>query len=212
MHIVDGVLNPEVLATGGLLTLGGVALGLKQLPTDKLPQTALLSAVFFVASLIHIPFGVTSVHFIGNGLMGLALGWSVFPALCIALFLQALFFGFGGVLVLGINTLNVALPAVVVFYLLRTFLKPDAAKYSFGLGALAGGLAIALSASMVALSLALSGEAFVEGAKLSLISHVPLILVEGLLTGSAVHLLIKVKPDFFIHTLPSNQHVKVQAT
>ncbi len=197
MHIVDGVLSVPVLMTGAVVSVVGMGIGLKKLPMEKLPQTAMLSAVFFIASLIHIPFGVTSVHFIGNGLMGLALGWGVFPAFFIALVLQAIFFGFGGLLVLGVNTLNIALPALVVYYLMSHFLVAQQSRSAFVVGALSGALGILLSALMVALSLALSGDAFIEGAKLAVLSHLPLMVIEGALTGAAVYLLIKVKPDFF---------------
>jgi cobalt/nickel transport system permease protein len=40
-----------------------------------------LSATFFVASLIHVPVGPSSVHLIMSGLAGLVLGWTAFPAL-----------------------------------------------------------------------------------------------------------------------------------
>ncbi len=49
--------------------------------------------------------------------MGLLLGWPAFPAILVGLFLQALLFQFGGLTVLGVNTFNVAVPAVLCFYL-----------------------------------------------------------------------------------------------
>lgn len=123
MHIVDGALSAPVLATGAVLSIAGVAIGLRKLDYNQLPQVGVLSAAFFVASYIHLPLGFSSVHLILNGLIGLTLGWVAFPALLVALLLQAVFFGFGGFLVLGVNAFNIAMPAVLVFYLCRKGLQ-----------------------------------------------------------------------------------------
>ncbi|RDE18252.1 cobalt transporter CbiM [Motiliproteus coralliicola] len=196
MHIVDGALSLPVLAGGAALALGGVAIGLKKMDYDHLPQVGVLSAAFFIASYIHLPLGFSSVHLILNGLIGLALGWAAFPALLVALILQAVFFGFGGFLVLGVNTFNIALPAVLVFYLCRGGIIAASPKVAALWGALGGASAIALTTILVAASLALSGEAFVLAAKATLIAHIPVMLVEGFVTGAAVLLIRQVKPEF----------------
>jgi cobalt/nickel transport system permease protein len=51
---------------------------------------SLLPTTFCVASLIHVPIGPGNVHLILEGLMGIVLGWSCFPAILIALFLQSI--------------------------------------------------------------------------------------------------------------------------
>ena len=70
-------------------------------------QVGILSSAFFMASLIHVPIGPSSVHLLLNGIVGLLLGWGAFPAILVGLALQAMFFQFGGITVLGVNTLNV---------------------------------------------------------------------------------------------------------
>ncbi len=92
MHIVDGVLSTPVLAAGIITTVLGTTLGLRSISDEKLSQAAVLAACFFVASLIHIPLGPSSVHLIFNGLLGLLLGWAAFPVVLIGLILQAVFF------------------------------------------------------------------------------------------------------------------------
>ena len=67
MHIVDGALTAPILATGAAAAVAGVAVGLRKLDYDRMPQVAVLSAAFFVASYIHLPVGFTSVHLILNG-------------------------------------------------------------------------------------------------------------------------------------------------
>ncbi len=113
-HIPDGVLSAPVLIGGGVAAAGLLAIAVKHLDDARIPQAAVLSAVFFVASLVHIPIGPTSVHPLLNGLMGIVLGWAAVPAILVALLLQAVFFGFGGITVLGVNVVNMAVPALVV--------------------------------------------------------------------------------------------------
>ncbi|OLQ80528.1 cobalamin biosynthesis protein CbiM [Photobacterium proteolyticum] len=192
MHIVDGVLSTPVLAVGITITVLGTGLGLRSLSDDKLPQAAVLAACFFVASLIHIPLGPTSVHLIFNGLIGLLLGWAAFPVVLIGLVLQAVFFGFGGLIVLGVNCLNIALPAIVIGLVVRPWLGRLPAV---ALGFAAGFGAVLLTALFVALSLALSGEGFITSAKLVVIGHLPVAVIEGVVSAFALKLLCKVRPS-----------------
>ena len=121
MHISEGVLAAPVLLTGAALTIAGSAVGLKKLDYDRMAQVGILSSAFFMASLIHVPIGPSSVHLLLNGIVGLLLGWGAFPAILVGLALQAMLFQFGGITVLGVNTFNVAGPAVLCYYL---FQKP----------------------------------------------------------------------------------------
>ncbi|PID42389.1 MAG: cobalamin biosynthesis protein CbiM [Gammaproteobacteria bacterium] len=193
MHIVDGALSVPVLAAGAVATVVGVAIGLKKLDYDHLPQVGILASAFFVASYIHLPVGFSSVHLILNGLIGVILGWAAFPALLVALLLQAVFFGFGGFLVLGVNTFNIAMPAVIVYYLCHRGIAGQ--KHAAIWGGVAGAGAIFLTALFVALSLALSGDSFLLAAKATMVAHIPVMIVEGFVTAAAVVLVRKVKPE-----------------
>jgi len=205
MHIVDGALSAPVLAMSGIAAITGCAIGLKKIDLDHVPQVGLLSATFFLASLIHVPIGPSSVHLILNGLVGLILGWTAFPALLVGLLLQTVFFGFGGVVVLGVNVVNIALSAVVVHYLFRRRLARRAGNGTvFIWGFLAGGLAIVLTTALVALALAFSGEEFLPAAKLVFYAHIPIMILEGFLTGAAVVLIARVRPEMF--RLPDRLH------
>lgn len=204
MHIVDGALSTQVVVAGTVLAVGGIALGLRKLPMEKIPVAGVLSAAFFVASLIHVPIGPSSVHLILNGLAGLVLGWAAFPALFVGLLLQAVFFGFGGLTVLGVNTLNIALPAVAVYYLCRRGVASSAPLTAAIWGGIGGGLSIMLTTVLVGLSLAFSGEEFLPAAKLVFFAHIPVMIIEGLLTAFAVYLAAKVKPELFTDMQPSS--------
>lgn len=197
MHIVDGALSNPVVIAGTVLAVGGVAMGLKRLTLERIPATGILSASFFVASLIHVPIGPSSVHLILNGLAGLILGWAAFPALLVGLLLQTVFFGFGGLTVLGVNALNIAGPAVLTWLLFGKLVErssPTSGAIWAGIG---GAFSIAATSFLVAFSLMLTGDAFIPAAKLVFFAHIPVMVIEALLTGTAVYLVRKVRPDLF---------------
>lgn len=194
VHIVDGVLSAPILIGGVSIAVAGVAVGLRSIEADRIPQVGLMSAAFFVASLVHVPLGPSSVHMLLNGLAGVVLGWAVFPAALIALLLQAVFFGYGGLTVLGVNVAVMTLPALVCYYAFRPALGRGAA---FGWGAATGAAAVALTGVAVGLALAFSGREFVPAAKLVLVAHMPVMVVESVVTGAVVALLQKVRPEVF---------------
>ncbi len=195
MHIVDGALANPVVIGSVILAVGGMARGLKDLDMERIPAAGVLSAAFFVAALIHVPIGPSSAHLLLNGVAGLVLGWAAFPAIFVGLLLQAIFFWFGGITVLGVNTLTIALPAVMVHYLCRSGARSGRTSVAALWGGLAGGLAVGMSAVLVAVALALSGEHFVVVAKLIVLAHLPIMLVEALLCAAVVALIRQVKPE-----------------
>lgn len=198
MHIVDGALSNPVVIGGALAAAGGIAVGLKSLDIDRIPTAGVLSASFFVASLIHVPIGPSSVHLVLNGLAGLLLGWAAFPALFVGLLLQAVFFGFGGLTVLGVNAFNIAMPAVLAWMIFGRLIGRGSPVQGAIWGGLGGAFAIAATTLFVAVSLALTGDEFLPAAKLVFFAHIPVMVIEAVLTGFAVLLARKVKPELFL--------------
>lgn len=189
-HVPDGVVSVPVLLAGAGLSLGGMALGLRRLTPERLPKAAMLSALFFVASLVHFPVGVSSVHLLMGGLAGILLGWAAFPVIAVGLVLQAALFGFGGLVVLGVNLTNIALPATLAGLLGRRLLaRPALAGAVAAMGSVAG------TAMMVALSLALSGREFLLAGQALAVTYIPLMAVEAVATAAMIGLLAKVKPE-----------------
>ena len=125
MHIADGVLTFEATAVISAVSAVAFYKAIKTIKEEEIPLTAVASAMFFIASFIHIPFGVTQIHLILLGVIGIFLGLSSFLAILIALILQALLLGYGGVVSIGINLFIMATPAVIVYYINKTeiFLK-----------------------------------------------------------------------------------------
>lgn len=194
-HIPDGVLSTPLLIGGAVVTAAAVGLAVRRLKPEQIPQTAVMAAAFFVASLISVPVGVSSVHLLLNGLMGLLLGWAAVPAIMVALLLQTVFFGFGGVLVLGVNAMNIAVPALVCALLLRGPLRRAGERGSFVIGAVGGAAAVVMTGVMVCAALALSGNEFVPAAKILLATFLPLTIVEAAVTGATVAFLKRVAPE-----------------
>jgi cobalt/nickel transport system permease protein len=161
----------------------------------EIPKVALLTAAFFVASLIHVPVGPSSAHLILNGILGILLGWTAFPAIFIGLFFQAVLFQFGGLTTLGVNTLNMAVPAVIMGALARPALRSNSGLFAMVMTAIAGAGAIVMSATMVAGSLALSGESFVAVSKLIFVANIPIAIAEGVLSVLIISFLLKTKPE-----------------
>jgi len=194
MHISEGVLPGPVLLSGAALATVGTAIGLKKIDYDQVMPVAILSAVFFIASLIHVPIGPSSGHLILNGLLGVVLGWAAFPSILVALTLQAVLFQFGGLTVLGVNTFTMATPAVICFYVFRPMLaRGNGSRFAAAFAC--GFLSILLSAMLTAGALALSGDGFREAAWVLFYAHVPIMVVEGVITAFAYSFLVKVKPE-----------------
>jgi cobalt/nickel transport system permease protein len=193
MHISEGILSAPVLISGGVIAATGTIIGLRKIDYEHIMPTALLSSAFFVASLIHVPLGPGSVHLILNGLLGVILGWAAFPAILIALFLQALFFQFGGLVVLGVNTVTMALPALLCSLLVRPWLNNPKTRPFAAFAA--GSLAIFLSALLMALALTLSDTGFYATARVILAANVPIMIIEGFITMFTVTFLARVQPE-----------------
>ncbi|MGF1658388.1 MAG: cobalt transporter CbiM [Rubrimonas sp.] len=201
-HIVDGVLSAPVLIAGGAAAAAGVAAGLRGLDDARILRAAILSAAFFTASLMMIPVGATSVHLLLSTLMGLAVGWAVFPAVLVGLTLQFMLFGVGGLTTLGVNTLNIALPGALAGLALRGLMGgltggegASAPARAMAVAGLAAACAVAATTAMVAGALALSAPGFAAAAPFVALVNVPLMAVEAAVTAFAVGFLMKVKPE-----------------
>jgi len=196
MHIAEGVLATPLLVGCTVLSAGGLLFGLRRLDDARMPLAALLGAAFFVASTVHVPVGVGSVHLVLNGLAGLLLGWGVFPLFFVALLLQAALFSFGGFLVLGANLLCMALPAVLCHLLLGPLLRgTPGPRRLFGIGIGCGLIGVGGAAAIASLLLALSGgRLFDQLIGLLLVAHLPVIVVDSLIGALVLGLLWRMSP------------------
>ncbi|BCR06248.1 cobalt transporter CbiM [Desulfuromonas versatilis] len=194
MHISDGVLPTSVAIGSYLLSAGLAAWSARRTRSADLPRVAVVSAAFFVASLIHVPFGPTSVHLLIPGLAGALLGASAFLAIGLGLLLQSLLFQFGGLTALGANALMMGIPALACGWIFQHF-KGQGRKRQATVGGLVGALGTALSALVLALLLISGGEDFLGVAKIALLAHLPVFVIEGLVSAFTIGFLARVKPE-----------------
>jgi cobalt/nickel transport system permease protein len=196
VHLSDGAFSEPWLIAGfaGLGFL--LTLALWRVREEDIPRIGVLTAAFFVGSSIHIKLAVlpTSVHLILNGLVGVVLGRRAPIAAVVGLLLQYLLLAHGGLTTLGLNACVIAIPAVLAGWcyplLRRLGLTP------FARGLLLGGGAAAGAVTLNFLVLLFGGkEDWSTLAKLVLVAHIPVVIVEGLMLGVIVRYLEKVKPD-----------------
>jgi len=196
MHISEGVVSGPVMMAGAALAFAGTAVGLKKIDYDRMVHVAILSSAFFVASLIHVNLGPSSVHLILNGIVGLLLGWAAFPAILTALLLQAILFQYGGITALGVNTVIMALPAVICYYLVGP-LTNRRPRYTFVAAFMAGAGSVGLAALGLGSALYFTEKNFLEVSILVMTANLPVMIIEGIVTGFCVTFLLKVYPEIF---------------
>ena len=194
MHISEGILSGPVLFSGYALAVAGTAMGLKKMDHEKIALVGILSASFFVASLIHVPVGPSNAHLVLNGLVGLILGWGAFPAILVALLLQAMFFQLGGITTLGVNTIIMAAPAVVSAWVFGAVIRRHHRWMNIA-GFACGALSVALSAVITGAVLVFTEENFFRISAIIMAAHVPVMIIEGVVTAACVTFLNKVRPE-----------------
>jgi cobalt/nickel transport system permease protein len=196
VHLSEGVLAPQVLAVSWGAAAVAIGVGVKKMSPAAMPRVAVLAAAFFVVSLIRVPLGPAAAHLVLNGVMGVLLGWCVFPALAAALLLQAVFFGFGGLTSLAANVLIMGGAAAVargVFVLARSRRESPAATAVRG--ALAGASGIAVGTALLAGALAASGREFSGVVVVLVAAHLPVAAVEAAVAAAVLWFLARVAPE-----------------
>lgn len=192
MHIAEGVLSAPVLIAGAAAAAAGIAVGLKRLDESRLMTAGLVGAAFFIASLIHVPIGVSSAHLLLCGLVGVMLGVSAYPVIFTALLLQGVLFEFGGLTVLGVNTTTMGTGALAAGMLFHAGVSRRRLMIA---GALAGAAGVLIAALMTACALAFSSEGFVASAAALLAAHVPIMAAEAVITALVVDMIARTYPE-----------------
>ncbi|MDT8861243.1 CbiM family transporter [Alkalihalobacillus sp. MEB130] len=197
MHIADGVISLPVALTTTVGAFGLLAYSIKGVREEEIPRISLLTGAFFVASLINIPIGPTSVHPLLGGFLGLVLGKRAPLGIFIGLILQAVLFQHGGITTLGANMILMSLPALFIYWLSRYLYHSSL----FLRGFLSGFLAIGLGVGLLIVLLLFSDQRYGEGVfsviRIVIFAYFPLALLEGILTGFAVKHLFEMKPNLF---------------
>jgi cobalt/nickel transport system permease protein len=155
MHIPDGYLSPSTCATLGAAMVPvwyRASAKLKQtLDVSRIPLLAMGAVFAFLIMMFNVPIpDGTTAHAIGVTLIAIILGpWAAVIAMSVALVIQAVVFGDGGILAIGANTFNMAFVAPFVGYYVYRFIGKNALQGSnrqMIAGAIAGYIAINIAA------------------------------------------------------------------
>jgi len=197
VHISEGILPSPVWAGSYAIALGVTGLALRRFDERRIPQVAVMTSIFFVASSIPVPIPGPSCHLLLNGLVGVVLGWSAVPAILLALLLQYLLLGEGGLSSLGANTLTMAGGAVAAYYTFRIRQLLPGRAWAGGLsGILATLAALGVSGFLYYGIMVLANPDY---RLISLVYlggfHGLLFLIEPLVTAFVVMFLVRVKPE-----------------
>jgi len=128
MHIPDGYLSPATSLVMFLVILPFWYVGIRKLRekvnAKSAPLIALLAAFCFIIMMFNVPLpGGTTGHAVGGALAAIILGPEVATiVVSMALIIQAIFFGDGGILNIGANCFNMAVVLPYVSYALYQWL------------------------------------------------------------------------------------------
>jgi cobalt/nickel transport system permease protein len=227
MHIPDGYLSPSTCAVlfGAATPFWYVALRkLKRRMTGALvPKLSLVAAFSFVVMMFNLPLpGGTTGHATGAALAAIVLGpWAGMLAISLALFVQALFFGDGGVTAFGANSLNMAIVACLIasfVYRLIAGRAPLSSPRRIAAASLAGYVAINAAALLTAVEFGLQPIFFHDAVGAPLYAPYPLAiaipammlghltfagLAESFLTAGALAYLQRTSPEILNTYKPS---------
>jgi cobalt/nickel transport system permease protein len=161
----------------------------RQVAGRLVPLVAVFSAFSFVVMMFNLPLpGGTTGHAAGIGIAAIVLGpWAAILAVSIALTIQAVFFGDGGVTALGANCFNMAIAGCLTAYAVyRTAAgrsAPDSRRRVAAAG-LAGYVSINVAALLTAIEFGIQPMLFTDSAGAPLYAPYPLaIAVPAMMIG-----------------------------
>ncbi len=221
MHIPDGYLGPPtyLAAYAACIPLWAIAARRlrEKLSARRAPLLAISAAFSFLVMMFNIPLpGGTTGHAVGGVLIAIAVGpWGAMLSLTIALTIQALLFGDGGITAIGANCLNIAFVMPFIGYavyrsLSKLFSSGEGKAVAAGIGGWVGLNAAALTTALMfgiqpLLHTGADGRALYAPYPLSvaipamMLGHLTLAGgAEGLITGLAVYYLRRSQPAWIL--------------
>ena len=218
MHVPDGYISPVMTLATGLVTVPVWAIATQKvkkiLNNRTIPLLAIFSALSFTIMMFNVPVpGGTTAHGVGGTLAAIILGpWAAVIVVSVALIIQALFFGDGGILAIFVNCLTMAIILPFVGYATYRLaatgspLLSNRRAWAAGIGGYVG---ITVAALVVGIFLGLQPILFNDAGKplyspYGLEAAVPAMLiahmfgasvVEAVITGLGVAYLQKRHPD-----------------
>ena len=182
MHIPDNYLSPATCAVMGAAMAPVWAVAVRKVTREvssaKVPLLGIGAAFSFLIMMFNIPLpGGTTGHAVGGVLMAVVLGpWSACISVSIALLIQALMFGDGGILSLGANCFNMAFVIPFLGYFIYAFVRDRARSERGRMAGLAAGAYVGLvvAALLTAIELGVQPVLFRDPSGLPLYNPYPL--------------------------------------
>ncbi|HBA82786.1 MAG TPA: cobalamin biosynthesis protein CbiM [Verrucomicrobia bacterium] len=206
MHMADALLAPAVGlafygAAAGLLAVSARRTAREGSYERKIPLMGVLGAFVFAAQMINfaVPGTGSSGHIGGGLLLAILLGpWAAFLVIASVLTIQCLFFADGGLLALGCNLFNLGFwPSFVGLALYRKLYGPSVGRLALA-AILAAVVSLELGAFSVVFETLLSGRSELPFSRFGAVMlgiHLPIAVVEGLVTAGVVQFVTRLMPD-----------------
>ena len=203
LHAPDGFFSMPVAIAGYLLAAAFIGIAIRRANKDLneriVPMMGVMAAFIFAAQMINFPVaGGTSGHLIGGALAAIILGpWAAILVMTAVVGMQALLFQDGGLVVLGINLLNMSIASVLAGYGVYWLARKIGASFTHLLigGFIAAWLSVIVAAASTALMLGLSGTTPLALALPTMIGvHMLIGIGEGLITVFALSFIRAARP------------------
>ena len=214
LHAPDGFFSLPLAIVGYIVAALVIALAVRRTHSElnerMVPMMGVMAAFIFAAQMINFPVaGGTSGHLIGGALAAIILGpWAAILVMTAVVGLQALLFQDGGLVVLGINLINMSIVSVLMGYgTYRLVVKiGSSARPTLFVGGFAGAwISVMMAAIFTALALALSGTSPLSLALPALaIVHALIGIGEGLITVFALSFIRAARPEL-LRVRPQSQ-------
>jgi cobalt/nickel transport system permease protein len=204
MHIPDGFLSPPVwgafdVVSGSFLACAMQQVG-RRVEERAVPLMGVLAAFVFAAQMVNLPIaGGVSAHFLGGALVAILLGpWSGLVLISTILIVQCFLLQDGGIAALGANVWNMGILGSFGAYWVARGVQAlmRSPRALFWSGFLAAWVTIVVSSLSCASMLSVS-HVVAWKVSLSLLSgvHAVLGILEGLVTGTILVSISKIRPD-----------------
>lgn len=189
MHIPENYLSPSTCAVLGAVMVPVWLLAIRKVketvPREKLPLLGIAAAFSFLAMMFNVPLpGGTTGHAVGGTLIAILFGpYAACLAVSVALLIQALFFGDGGILAFGANCFNMAFALPFTGYFVYQGLKKmiSSETVAAAVGAYVG---INVAAFCAAVEFGIQPMLFTDGAGQALYCPYPLwISIPAMMVG-----------------------------
>ena len=187
MHIADGVVPASWCVAAHAVSWGALYWLGRRIATDEVVRLGMLASASFAISLVHFPLGGTSVHLGLYGVIGIIAGWRAFPVIFAALLFQMILFQHGGMLALGLNSLNMGVGALVACALWRSKVGSESVR-----AFLCGFIGVLIPALLIAIEFSAAG--YGKGFFFMVALYLGAAALEGLLTLTVVTFLRGARP------------------